>query len=54
MKISKDDLFTYYLQKNFWPKGIGFDEFLEIMKQQGVEVTYGTGEESSKSDSQLS
>lgn len=38
MKIKDIDLFTYYLQKNLWAKGVGYDEFVEKMKQQGVEI----------------
>lgn len=37
MKISEDDLFTYFLQKNLWVK-MYFEEFIAIMKKQGVEI----------------
>lgn len=37
MQISEDDLFTYFLQKNLWVK-MYFEEFIAIMKKQGVEI----------------
>lgn len=37
LRISKTDAFTYFLQKNYWPK-ITFEEFAEIMKKQGVVI----------------
>lgn len=35
IRISKNNLFTYFLQRNYWPK-ISFEEFEEICKQQGI------------------
>lgn len=37
IKINKIDLFTYFLQKNYWPK-ITFEEFEEICKSKGIEI----------------
>lgn len=41
VSINETDLFTYYLQRNLWAKGIDYETFVETMKKQGVEV-YGT------------
>lgn len=41
VSISETDLFTYYLQRNLWAKGVDYETFVETMKKQGVEV-YGT------------
>ena len=35
LRISKNDAFTYFLQRNYWPK-ITFEEFEEICKKQGI------------------
>lgn len=37
LRISKTDAFTYFLQKNYWPK-MTFEEFAEIAKKQGVVI----------------
>ena len=39
MQISEEDLFTYFLQKNLWVK-MYFEEFIVIMKKQGVEIIW--------------
>ena len=43
LRISKTNAFTYFLQKNYWPK-MTFEEFAEIAKKQGV-VIYDDEEE---------
>lgn len=48
LRISKTDTFTYFLQKNYWPK-MTFEEFAEIAKKQGI-VIYD--EEEKKDDKQ--
>ena len=48
--ISEFDLFTYYLQKNYWPK-IEWDEFVKICKSKGIEIKenkHDTGKDSTK------
>ena len=35
--ISEFDLFTYYLQKNFWTK-IPWEDFMKICEQQGMNI----------------
>jgi len=35
LRISKNDAFTYFLQRNYWPK-ITFEEFEEVCKKQGI------------------
>ena len=29
--VSEQDLFTFYLQKNLWAKGISYEQFLQTM-----------------------
>ena len=40
LEISETDLFTYYLRKNLWAKGIDFETFVEIIKIQGVKIIH--------------
>ena len=35
LRIDEDDLYTYFIQKNLWPK-MYFEEFEEKMEAQGV------------------
>lgn len=37
LRISEDDLFTYFLQHNFWTK-MYFEEFEKLMEDKGVTV----------------
>lgn len=39
MQIREQDLFIYYLQKNFWAQGIPYDRVVWTMLEQGVEIT---------------
>lgn len=36
--ISEDDLFTYYLQKNMWHKGVDFEDFKKVFEDKGIRV----------------
>lgn len=38
IRITKDDLFTYFIQRNLWPTDLMFDDFVERLKEHGVEV----------------
>lgn len=38
IEINEEDLFTYYLQKNMWVKGILFEDFINTLKSKGVKV----------------
>lgn len=38
MQIREQDLFKYYLQKNFWAQGISYDRFVFTMLEQGIEI----------------
>lgn len=38
MQIREQDLFTYYLQKNFWAQGISYDRFVFTILEQEIEI----------------
>lgn len=38
MQIKEQDLFTYYLQKNFWAKGISYEQVMNTITEQGIEI----------------
>lgn len=40
IKVSEQDMFTFYLQKNLWAKGMSYEQFLFVMTESGeVELT---------------